>query len=182
MNKSENQLIATRYAKSLFELNEQNKLDNSVVWQNLENIKIILESSKELYEALVNPIISAGDKEAVINSIFEKDTDETMRNFLKLLVRKNRFNLIFDVVKIYNSLLDKLNNISKVEVVSAIELNDEYKNQIKEKLAQVLNKEIIVSYDVNNSILAGLIYKMGDDVFDTSLAGKIDRFKNAIIK
>lgn len=182
MNKSENQLIATRYAKSLFELNEQNKLDNSVVWQNLENIKIILESSKELYEALVNPIISAGDKEAVINSIFEKDTDETMRNFLKLLVRKNRFNLIFDVVKIYNSLLDKLNNISKVEVVSAIELNDEYKNQIKEKLAQVLNKEIIVSYDVNNSILAGLVYKMGDDVFDTSLAGKIDRFKNAIIK
>ncbi len=182
MNKSENQLIATRYAKSLFELNEQNKLDNSVVWQNLENIKIILESSKELYEALVNPIISAGDKEAVINSIFEKDTDETMRNFLKLLVRKNRFNLIFDVVKIYNSLLDKLNNISKVEVVSAIELNDECKNQIKEKLAQVLNKEIIVSYDVNNSILAGLIYKMGDDVFDTSLAGKIDRFKNAIIK
>lgn len=182
MNKSENQLIATRYAKSLFELNEQNKLDNSVVWQNLENIKIILESSKELYEALVNPIISAGDKEAVINSIFEKDTDETMRNFLKLLVRKNRFNLIFDVVKIYNSLLDKLNNISKVEVVSAIELDDEYKNQIKEKLAQVLNKEIIVSYDVNNSILAGLVYKMGDDVFDTSLAGKIDRFKNAIIK
>ena len=182
MNKSENQLIATRYAKSLFELNEQNKLDNSVVWQNLENIKIILESSKELYEALVNPIISAGDKEAVINSIFEKDTDETMRNFLKLLVRKNRFNLIFDVVKIYNSLLDKLNNISKVEVVSAIELNDEYKNQIKEKLAQVLNKEIIVSYDVNNSILAGLVYKMGDDVFDISLAGKIDRFKNAIIK
>ena len=182
MNKSENQLIATRYAKSLFELNEQNKLDNSVVWQNLENIKIILESSKELYEALVNPIISAGDKEAVINSIFEKDTGETMRNFLKLLVRKNRFNLIFDVVKIYNSLLDKLNNISKVEVVSAIELNDEYKNQIKEKLAQVLNKEIIVSYDVNNSILAGLVYKMGDDVFDTSLAGKIDRFKNAIIK
>ena len=182
MNKSENQLIATRYAKSLFELNEQNKLDNSVVWQNLENIKIILESSKELYEALVNPIISAGDKEAVINSIFEKDTDETMRNFLKLLVRKNRFNLIFDVVKIYNSLLDKLNNISKVEVVSAIELNDEYKNQIKEKLAQVLKKEIIVNYNVNNSILAGLVYKMGDDVFDTSLAGKINRFKNAIIK
>lgn len=182
MNKSENQLIATRYAKSLFELNEQNKLDNSVVWQNLENIKIILESSKELYEALVNPIISAGDKEAVIDSIFEKDTDETMRNFLKLLVRKNRFNLIFDIVKIYNSLLDKLNNISKVEVISAIELNDEYKNQIKEKLAQVLNKEIIVSYDVNNSILAGLVYKMGDDVFDTSLAGKIDKFKNAIIK
>ncbi len=182
MNKSENQLIATRYAKSLFELNEQNKLDNSVVWQNLENIKIILESSKELYEALVNPIISASDKEAVIDSIFEKDTDEMMRNFLKLLVRKNRFNLIFDVVKIYNSLLDKLNNISKVEVISAIELNDEYKNQIKEKLAQVLKKEIIVNYNVNNSILAGLVYKMGDDVFDTSLAGKINRFKNAIIK
>ncbi len=182
MNKTENQSIATRYAKSLIGLNEENKLDNGMIYQNLENIKVILNSSNELYEALVNPIISATDKEAVIDAVFTNDTDELIRNFLKLLIRKNRFNLILEIIKIYNNLLDKINNVSKIEIISAIELDEEYKKQIKTKLSQILKKEIIVNYDVKDEIIAGLIYKMGDDVFDTSLNGKINKFKNAIIK
>lgn len=182
MNKSDNQTIATRYSKSLIGLSEENKLENSVVHQNLENIKTILNSSKELYDALINPVISANDKEAVIDAVFINDTDELIRNFLKLLVKKNRFDLIFEIIKIYNNLLDKINNVSKVEIISAIELDEEYKKQIKDKLAQILNKEIIINYDVKDEIIAGLVYKMGDDVFDTSVKGKINKFKNAIIK
>ena len=182
MNKSDNQTIATRYSKSLIGLSEENKLENSVVHQNLENIKTILNSSKELYDALINPVISANDKEAVIDAVFINDTDELIRNFLKLLVKKNRFDLIFEIIKIYNNLLDKINNVSKVEIISAIELDEEYIKQIKDKLAQILNKEIIINYDVKDEIIAGLVYKMGDDVFDTSVKGKINKFKNAIIK
>ena len=182
MNKSDNQTIATRYSKSLIGLSEENKLENSVVHQNLENIKTILNSSKELYDALINPVISANDKEAVIDAVFINDTDELIRNFLKLLVKKNRFDLIFEIIKIYNNLLDKINNVSKVEIISAIELDEEYKKQIKDKLAQILNKEIIINYDVKDEIIAGLVYKMGDDVFDTSVKGEINKFKNAIIK
>lgn len=182
MNKSENQSIATRYAKSLIGLNNENKLENSVIYQNLENVKTILNSSDELYQALINPIISASDKEAVIDAIFANDTDEIIRKFLKLLIRKNRFNLIFEIIKIYNNLLDKINNISKVEIISAIELDDNYKEQIKNKLSQILNKEIIINYDVKDEIIAGLVYKMGDDVFDASVSGKINKFKNAITK
>ncbi len=182
MNKSENQSIATRYSKSLIELSKDSKLDNATIYRNLENIKVILNSSKELTDALINPVISANDKEAVIEAIFANDTDELIRNFLKLLVRKNRFNLIFEIIKIYNNLLDKINNISKIEVISAIELEDSYKEQIRNKLSQILKKEIIVNYDIKDEIIAGLIYKMGDDVFDTSVEGKINKFKKAIIK
>ena len=78
--------------------------------------------------------------------------------------------------------MDKINNISKVEIISAIELDDNYKEQIKNKLSQILNKEIIINYNVKDEIIAGLVYKMGDDVFDTSVSGKINKFKNAITK
>ena len=162
MNKSENQLIAARYAKSLLELNTEGGLDNAGVYRNLENIKAILKSSNELCEALCNPVISAADKEAVIDAVFEKDTDILIRNFLKLLV--------------------KINNISKIEIISAIELDDNFREKIKNRLSEILKKEIIINYNTDESLIAGLVYKMGDDVFDTSLKGKMEKFKNAILK
>lgn len=182
MNNTDNLLIAARYAKSLIELSKNSELNNSQVHKNLENIKVILEESNELYMALVNPVISAGDKEEVIQTVFVNDTDEILRNFLKLLVKKNRFNLIFDIIKIYNNMLDKLNNVSKVEVTSAIELSEECREQIKNKLQEILNKEIIINYKTNDSIIAGLIFKMGDNIFDTSISGKLNKFKKAIMK
>ncbi len=182
MNKSENQLIAARYAKSLLELNTEGGLDSAGVYRNLENIKAILKSSNELCEALCNPVISAADKEAVIDAVFEKDTDILIRNFLKLLVKKNRFDLIFDIIKLYNNLLDKINNISKIEIISAIELDDNFREKIKNRLSEILKKEIIINYNTDESLIAGLVYKMGDDVFDTSLKWKMEKFKNAILK
>lgn len=79
-------------------------------------------------------------------------------------------------------MLDKLNNVSKVEVTSAIELSEEYREQIKNKLQEILNKEIIINYKTNDSIIAGLIFKMGDNIFDTSISGKLNKFKKAIMK
>ena len=182
MNNTDNQLIATRYAKSLIGLAAQGGLDYTKLYQNLQNVKEILSLTNELFDALCNPVISANDKEELISCIFANDTDETMRNFLKLLVRENRFNLIYEIIKIYDNMLDKINNVSKVEVLSAIELDDNFKEQIKNKLAEILKKEIIVNYNTDKSIIAGLVYKMGDDIFDTSLRGKFDKFKKAILK
>ena len=82
MNNTDNLLIAARYAKSLIELSKNSELNNLQVHDNLENIKAILEGSGELYSALINPVISAGDKEEVIQAVFVNDADEILRNFL----------------------------------------------------------------------------------------------------
>lgn len=182
MNNTNNQLIATRYAKSLIGLANEGGLNYGVLHQNLQNVKEILSLTSELYDTLCNPVISINNKEDLIGCIFANDTDETIRNFLKLLVKENRFNLIYEIIKIYDNMLDKINNISKVEVLSAIELDDNLKEQIKNKLGEILKKEIIVNYNTDKSIMAGLVYKMGDNIFDTSLKGKLDKFKKAILK
>ena len=166
MNNTNNQLIATRYAKSLIGLANEGGLNYGVLHQNLQNVKEILSLTSELYDTLCNPVISINDKEDLIGCIFANDTDETIRNFLKLLVKENRFNLIYEIIKIYDNMLDKINNISKVEVLSAIELDDNLKEQIKNKLGEILKKEIIVNYNTDKSIMAGIVYKMGDNNFD----------------
>ncbi len=183
MSNDKNILIAERYAQSLIDLGKNNDLSYVAIATDLAAIQLILNRSKDLYDALTNPLVNVDDKENIIDSVFVKDVDKLIINFLKLLVERNRFNLIYDVIAKFNLLLDDVNNVARVEVVSAVSLNENEKNIILEKLSQkISDKQISVKYSVDESIIAGLVFKLGDDVLDTSVSHRLEELQKSIIK
>lgn len=183
MSNNKNILIAERYAQSLIDLGKNNDLSYVAIATDLAAIQLILNRSKDLYDALTNPLVNVEDKENIIDSVFVKDVDKLIINFLKLLVERNRFNLIYDVIAKFNLLLDDVNNVARVEVVSAVSLNENEKNIILEKLSQkISDKQISVKYSVDESIIAGLVFKLGDDVLDTSVSHRLEELQKSIIK
>ncbi len=183
MSNDKNILIAERYAQSLIDLGKNNDLSYVAIATDLAAIQLILNRSKDLYDALTNPLVNVDDKENIIDSVFVKDVDKLIINFLKLLVERNRFNLIYDVIAKFNLLLDDVNNVARVEVVSAVSLNENEKNIILEKLSQkIRDKQISVKYSVDESIIAGLVFKLGDDVLDTSVSHRLEDLQKSIIK
>ncbi len=183
MSNDKNILIAERYAQSLIDLGKNNDLSYVAIATDLAAIQLILNRSKDLYDALTNPLVNVDDKENIIDSVFVKDVDKLIINFLKLLVERNRFNLIYDVIAKFNLLLDDVNNVARVEVVSAVSLNENEKNIILEKLSQkIRDKQISVKYSVDESIIAGLVFKLGDDVLDTSVSHRLEELQKSIIK
>lgn len=183
MSNDKNILIAERYAQSLIDLGKNNDLSYVAIATDLAAIQLILNRSKDLYDALTNPLVNVDDKENIIDYVFVKDVDKLIINFLKLLVERNRFNLIYDVIAKFNLLLDDVNNVARVEVVSAVSLNENEKNIILEKLSQkIRDKQISVKYSVDESIIAGLVFKLGDDVLDTSVSHRLEELQKSIIK
>ena len=182
MNNDKKYLTAKRYAQALTDLAKDNKISYLAVSADLAVILSVLSHSVEVYEVLTNPIFSISSKEDIIEKIFEKDIDKCIINFLKLLVNKNRFNLIYDIVKIYNSLLDEINKLARIEVISAVDLDDFEKLKINDKLKEKLQKDVSITYKIDKSIIAGLIIKYGDKVADMSLAHKIDGYRAALVK
>lgn len=183
MSNDKNILIAERYAQSLIDLGKNNDLSYVAIATDLAAIQLILNRSKDLYDALTNTLVNVDDKENIIDSVFVKDVDKLIINFLKLLVERNRFNLIYDVIAKFNLLLDDVNNVARVEVVSAVSLNENEKNIILEKLSQkISDKQISVKYSVDESIIAGLVFKLGDDVLDTSVSHRLEELQKSIIK
>ncbi len=181
MNTEKNSTVAKRYAKSILDtVNEQTSAQ--ALMDDLRNVETILKSSDDLYFALTNPIVSAKDKEEIIDAVFQKDTSETVRNALKVLIQKNRFNFIYSIIGHFAQLVDEINNTINIDVTCAIELDEKKKNKIQEKLKQKLQKIVNVDYKVNTSIIAGLVYKIGDDIIDASINHKIEELKKEIMK
>ena len=174
MINDKNILIAERYAQSLIELGKNNDLSYVSIASDLATIQLILKRSHD---------VSIENKDEIIEAVFSKDIDVLIKSFLKILVERNRFDLIYDIIAVFNKLLDDVNNVARVEVVSAVGLNENEMNVIHEKLSEkIKDKQISVKYTVDESIIAGLIFKLGDDVLDTSVSHRLEELQKSIIK
>ncbi len=156
------------YAKSLIEA-DKNALSD------LMTVNEVINSSKDFVLTMENPTISLETKYEILDEIFKKELSEKVLNFIKILVEKNRFNEFEQIIQAYSDEIDVINNIKRVEVVSAIELSEIQKQKTIEKLQNRLNKEVKVNWAIDTNIIGGLVIKIDDDVIDTSLKNKLDK-------
>jgi len=182
MTNTKNILIAQRYAEALVEIAKDGKLTFGKIGEDLNLIKEILSQSKDLDEALSNPIVSVENKKEIIDKVFSSEIDTLIVNFLKVLVDKNRFSVFNEVLIAYNEALDGINNISRIQVTSAVEMSDDSKNKLKTKLEEKLKKNVVLDLTINADIIAGLVIKMGDNIIDMSMKHKLEDLSKSITR
>ena len=103
-------------------------------------------------------------------------------NFIFALNLRKRVPIISEIAKEFEKELERIKNIARVNVTSAIELNNDLKDQIKAKIAEKLSKEIIVEWGVDSDIIAGLIFKIDELIVDNSIKHKLEDLSKTIIK
>ncbi len=181
-NQTKNILIAQRYADALVELVKDGKLTYEKVSADIKIVLQILKTSCDLHDFLINPLISIEDKKEVVTRIFADEIDNLVLNFIKILIDKDRFCQFEAICEAYDKILDKINNVSRIKVTSAVALNEDAKKRLKEKLESKLNKKITFDWDINPEIIAGLVIQMGDNVIDTSLKHKLEDLSKSIMR
>lgn len=182
MVNTKNILIAERYANALVEIAKEGKLTFSKIGEDLNTIKEILNQSKDLNDVLINPLVSIEQKKEVIDKVFSKEIDAITVNFIKVLVDKDRFDAFNEVLDAYNIALDNINNISRINVTSAVEMSDEAKAKLKNKLETKLKKNVIMDLNINADIIAGLVIRIGDNIIDMSLKHKFEDLSKSITR
>lgn len=174
MHMTQISLSSKNYADALVKLGKDNVISYDAIFKNLEIAQQIFASSQDLVEVLNNPAISNETKYSIIDEVFKDQIDIKIIDFIKILIDKKRFKEFNEIIEAYKVELDKINNIQRVEVTSAISLSDETKQRITEKLHTKLQKNIIPTWEVNNDIIGGLVIKIDDDVIDSSLKNKLE--------
>jgi F-type H+-transporting ATPase subunit delta len=67
----------------------------------------------------------------------------------------------------------------KVTVESAVELDEMTRNRVIAGLVKQYGPDLVMTYQVNPTLIGGLRIRVGDDVFDGSVQGRLDRLANA---
>lgn len=171
--------LAKRYSDAITETAQsKNELDS--VHSDLENIVNILSSMDNFRGFLSHPVIPVSEKKELVQSVFEGKITQDSLNLLYILLEKNKINLINTIFYCFEESMDEAKNVLKVGVVSAVEIDEDLKAALKEKLENKLNKNVKFEFEIDPNIIAGLVLKIKDKTIDGSMSAKLQGFKKSI--
>lgn len=181
VNDIDNKLIplAKRYSDALIEV-AKNKNELDEVFSDLNTVVEAIGSVKELKDFLSHPVIPQSEKKDVVKSVFEGKIQEDTLNLLNILIEKNKMKLINTILYCFNESADEAKNILKVNVISAVKVDEDLTSKLKEKLENKLHKNVKFDFEINPDIIAGLVLKINDKTIDGSMASKLQGFKKSM--
>ena len=175
-------IISKAYGEALFELAiEKNELESIA-----EQVNVLADAfaeNPELIKLLSHPKISKEEKITVIESIFKGRMSDDIVGFLVIIVEKDRGSEIADILKLFQAKVREYKKIGVALVTSAIELSTEQKQKVEQKLLQQTDYESFeVEYKVDDSLIGGMIIRIGDRVVDSSIRSKLDNLTKELRK
>jgi F-type H+-transporting ATPase subunit delta len=172
--------IASVYARSLFEVaQEQKKLDK--VRDELGEFADAMNESRQLQVFLFSPYFSTKEKVEGLDKAVS-GADETVANFLKLLIEKHRMPAIFRIRAEFDRLWEEENKLLPVQVTSAVELPKDTVKQIGDRIAEQTDRKVDLSSTVDPDILGGIIVRVGNSVLDASIRNRLENFRKQVAR
>jgi F-type H+-transporting ATPase subunit delta len=168
--------VASRYAKSLIDLAEEQKTLEEVK-NDMVFILHTLKQNSELRAVFGSPVISHGKKIAILNEVFGKNVNKVTAAFFALLINKGRGELVYPTAYEYINQYDIKKGITKASVVSAMPLSAPNKDQILSEVKAAIGGEIELHTKVDPTLIGGFILNVGDRQLDTSVAGSLKKLK-----
>ncbi|NEN90375.1 MAG: F0F1 ATP synthase subunit delta [Okeania sp. SIO3H1] len=172
--------IVEPYAAALMSLAKSKDLAERF-GEDIRSLINIMDESPELKQFMGNPIIKPEDKKAVLQRMMGDEVDPYMRNFLMLLVDRGRIIFLEEIGKKYLALLRELNQTVLAEVTSTVELNEDQKNTVRERVKSMTDaRDVDIETKIDPSLLGGVIIKIGSQIVDSSLQGQLRRIGNSL--
>ncbi|WP_100486815.1 F0F1 ATP synthase subunit delta [Sporolactobacillus pectinivorans] len=173
------EIVANRYAKALFEVAEERNAIDSIEDQ-LSLITKTLDDNEDISRVLMHPQVSAENKKALVGKLFENEASLEVMNLLRLLIDRKRESIIDDVLEAYTHMADFKRGILDVTVTTAVPLDEEEEQDLAGRLGNVLGKQLRMHAKVRENIIGGILLRIGDRLYDGTIAGKLAGFKQEI--
>lgn len=181
--KTEQSTVAEKYAEAALRLSFQEGGDNlaDTVLRDLHLVNGVINEYPTLEQILAHPSIAAAEKrKLIVNSFNGKVHDLTLR-LLELLLDRRRLTLLRQIETEFHDLLNKHKRIVNAELICAEPLSDKAIADIKARLTEHLGKKLDVSVKVDQSLIGGVVLRLGDQVLDGSLKGKLRNLERTLL-
>jgi F-type H+-transporting ATPase subunit delta len=139
-----------------------------------------LDAFPYLESVLSSPRIGQQEKEAIIDRIFRGRVNGKLLNFLKVLCRRGRIASLRGIQARTSELFDEQSGRIRLLVTTAVPLDDHQREQIAKAVGDKLGKTVRIEERVDPALLGGLLLRIGDQVYDGSILGKMNSLRVSV--
>ncbi len=171
--------VSKRYAKALFSLGQEDG-NFEQYGQELSDFETFFQDNTDFRQVIVNPVFALEDRRKVLQVVLDKSNfSGVVKNFLNLLLDKNRIGAIEAITEYYARLTDEVSGIARAEIVTARPLKEEALGRIEKSLEGLTSKKIKPEVREDKDLIGGIVVKIGDLVLDGSVKAQLQGLKES---
>ena len=167
------QHLGSVYAKALLGAADKAGQAEQVLAELESLVTDVLDKLPQLDEAFASPRLGAEEQSALIDRAFGGRMSITLIHFLKVVARHGRLDCLRAILRAAKTLYNELRGRVEITVQTAYPLSNPVRERIAGKLTQMLGHEVVLSTEINEDLLGGLVVRVGDTVYDGSLANRL---------
>ena len=166
-------LISGTYGEALFELAvEEDRLDSLA--EEIRSLQQILSENKDLDKLMNHPKIVKEEKIATLENIFKGRMKDELVGLLRMLVEKDHYNETTAVLEYFIEQAKEYKHIGTAYVTTVMTLGEIQKANLVEKLLATTDYvEFEMHYEVDPSLIGGMVIRIKDRVVDSSIKSKL---------
>lgn len=169
------------YARALADVVIDRKLDANRVASDLEAVNTLLKESYDLRTVFDNPSVTNEQKLKLLDALAAKmSLAREIRNFTAVLISNRRIHAFHEIAVQAMEQINSRLGIADTEIVSARELSSDEKHKLEAQVAKATGKSLRVRYAVQDSLIGGVLIKVGNTIYDGSVHGQLQRMKERL--
>jgi F-type H+-transporting ATPase subunit delta len=176
--------VASRYAKALADivLDPKSQLTGEQAVEHIRAFEQMLASSEELRNVLLSPAVPPARKRAVVQELTSRlQVSPLLRNFLYVVIDHRRIPILSEIRKAFERYLDENAGIVRAGITSALELNEQQREAVTQKLSQMVGKRVKSEFSVDPDLLGGVVARIGSTIYDGSVRGQLQSLRRKLL-
>ena len=175
-------LVSKVYGEALFEAAIEAGTVDSLM-EEVDAVLAIFRANEEYIKLLNHPKIPVEEKVALLEEAFKGKASNQLVGLLTATVEKGRFAEIENILAYFESKVLEYKKIGIAHVTSASALTDQQKEEVQKRLLETTSYESIqTEYQVDASLIGGIVIQIGDRVVDGSIRTQLGNMAKELSK
>lgn len=168
---------ARRYAEAAFDVAQQDG-DPEKWTEDLRQVESLLQRPL-VRQYFDDPNVAREEKVETLPRIFGGVRPHVL-NLLRVLTIKHRMHLVPAIASEFERLLREARGVREATVTVARPVTPDEREDIARRLGSILGKQVEIQTEVDPSIIGGIVIRVGDQLIDASVAGRLDRLRQEL--
>jgi F-type H+-transporting ATPase subunit delta len=169
------QTVARRYASALADVVIERREEREVQ-QEIESWASMIQGNPQLKEVFANPTVVYDHKQNLLEELISRTrVRPTTASFLRVLLRNQRLAQLPEVAERFGQILDERGGVVAAQITTARPIPEELKKSLHDALASATGRTVRLTFDTDETIIGGLVARIGSTVFDGSVENHLER-------
>jgi F-type H+-transporting ATPase subunit delta len=169
------QTVARRYASALADVVIERREEREVQ-QEIKSWASMIQGNPQLKEVFANPTVVYDHKQNLLEELISRTrVRPTTASFLRVLLRNQRLAQLPEVAERFGQILDERGGVVAAQITTARPIPEELKKSLHDALASATGRTVRLTFDTDETIIGGMVARIGSTVFDGSVENHLER-------